>query len=141
MLERKLCGSLVVKPRRINDRHLAFYVLGSQALISLVLPLILLLIYGEAVAVAALCGGWIATIANMYFAVQAFRYSGASASSQMIKAFYRGETGKFVIVMLLFVVCFKFVEAIKTQAHVLILAFIVTQSVVWFAPLFLRKHQ
>ena len=115
----------MVKPRQINDRHLAVYVVGSQALISVVLPLTLLLFAGKAVAIAALCGGWIATIANGYCAIQAFRYSGASASSQMIKAFYRGETGKFVIVMLLFVMSFKLIEGIKEQAHILILAFIV----------------
>lgn len=131
----------MVKPRSLNDRHLAYYVVGTQAVFSVVIPLITLLVIDKAAAIAALCGGWIATIANGYFAIQAFRYSGASASSQMIKAFYRGETGKFVIVMLLFVMAFKLIEGIKPQAHVLIMSFFVVYSVAWFTPLFLRKAQ
>ncbi len=129
----------MVKPRRINDRHLAYRVVGTQAIISVTLPLLMLLLINKAAAIAALCGGWTATLANGYFAIQAFRYSGASASSQMIKAFYRGETGKFIIVALLFVIAFKYIEGIKPYAHVLLLSFVAVYSVAWFAPLFLRN--
>ncbi len=130
---------LVVKPRRLNDRHLAVYVVGSQAVLATIIPLLTLLITDKMAAIAALSGGWIATIANGYFALQAFRYSGASASSQMIKAFYRGETGKFVIAILSFIMVFRFVEGAKENAAAVILAFIAVQSVAWLAPLFLRK--
>lgn len=129
----------MVKPRRLNDRHLAYYVVGSQVLLATIIPLITLLVADKTAALAALSGGWIATIANAYFAIQAFRYSGASASSQMLKAFYRGETGKFVIVMLLFIAAFRFLEGGKENALLILLAFVLVQSVAWLAPLFLRK--
>lgn len=130
----------MAKPRRINDKHLAYVVIGFQALIALVVPLLVWWFASASLVKAALFGGWIAVLANGYFAIQAFRYSGARASSAMLKAFYRGEAGKFIIVAVLFVAAFRVLGTDKQQALVLVAAFIGVQSVTWFAPLLLKRR-
>ncbi len=129
----------VTKPRAINDRRLAYYVVGSQAVASLLLPILVWIATERSAAVAALIGGWIATLGNFYFAVQAFRYSGARASRDMVRAFYRGEAGKFVIVMLLFIAAFRLVDGIRDTAPYLFFAFFLVYGIAWVAPLVLRK--
>ena len=86
----------------------------------------MLIAIGKDAASAALVGGWIATLANLYFAIQAFRYTGARSSEQVMRTFYRGEAGKFVIVMMLFLAAFLFS------------AFFLVYGVAVIAPLFMR---
>ena len=129
----------MTKPRAINDRHLAYYVVGSQALASSLLPILVWIAAGKSAAVAVLVGGWIATLSNLYFAVQAFRFSGARASRDMVRAFYRGEAGKFVIVMVSFIAAFRLMDGIRTTAPYLFLAFFLVYGIAWVAPLFLKQ--
>jgi len=131
----------VTKPRAINDRHLAYYVVGSQAVASLLIPILVWIAANPDAAVAALIGGWIATLGNLYFAIQAFRFSGARASRDMVRAFYRGEAGKFVIVMLLFIATFRLVEGIRATAPYMFFAFFLVYGIAWVAPLLLRKNR
>lgn len=107
------------------------YVVLTQAALATTVPLLALVLFSKAVALAALSGGWIATIANSYFALQAFRYSGARASSLMISSVYRGEAGKFVIVALLFVAAFRYMESAREHAVVLILAYAAVHCSAW----------
>lgn len=130
----------MAKPRALNDRHLAYRVVGSQIAIALMVTILWWWFKGSDAALVALGGGFIAVTANGYFALQAFRYSGARATDKMLKAFYRGEAGKFVIVMLLFMVAFRYIGNDKPQAITLITAFIVVQSVSWFAPLLFNSR-
>lgn len=129
----------VTKPRAINDRHLAYYVVGSQAVASILLPILVWFAAGKSAAVAVLAGGWIATLGNLYFAVQAFRFSGARASRDMVRAFYRGEAGKFVIVMLLFIATFRLMEGVRETAPYLFVAFFLVYGIAWVAPLILKQ--
>ncbi|MDX1692792.1 MAG: ATP synthase subunit I [Ketobacteraceae bacterium] len=129
----------MVKPRRLSDRHLAIYMVGTQAALAITIPLVTLFLVSKTVALAALSGGWIATIANGYFAIQAFRFSGASASSQMIRAMYRGEAGKFVIVAVLFVAAFRYMESAREHALALIMTFMAVHCSAWFVPALAAK--
>lgn len=121
-------------PQGLTDRHFAIKVFATQALLSSLIPLLTLLAANKMVALAALCGGWIATISNGYFIIQAFRYSGARASSQMIRAIYRGEAGKFVIAAVLFIVAFKNLESAREHALTLILTYTAVHCSTWFVP-------
>lgn len=113
---------------------------GSQALVSTLIPVLVLFAVGKEAALAALSGGWIAVLANLYFAIQAFRFSGARASQEMVRAFYRGEAGKFVIVMLLFIAAFKLLPGVRESAAYLFSAFFIVYGIAWLAPLLLRKN-
>lgn len=113
---------------------------GSQALASILIPVIVLLTVSKDAAFWALIGGWIATIANLYFAIQAFRHSGARASREMVRAFNRGEAGKFVIVMLLLIAAFKLLPGASDNAAIIFSAFFFVYGIAWFAPLILRAN-
>jgi len=130
----------VTKPSTLNKGYLGVYVVGSQALISTLIPVIMLCVAGKEAALAALIGGWIAVLANLYFAIQAFRYSGARASLQMVKSFYRGEAGKFVIVILLFITAFKVLPGVRESAAYLFSAFFVVYGVTWVVPALLHRY-
>ena len=130
----------MTRPSTLNKRYLAVYVVGAQALISTLLPVLVFIAVGGTAATVALAGGWIATLSNLYFAVQAFRFSGARQSDSMVKAFYRGEAGKFVIVMLLFIAVFKSLPGAREHALSLFSTFFLTYSVAFFAP-WVLKHR
>ena len=48
---------------------------------------------------SCLLGGLVAIIPHAYFAGLAWRYSGARAAPMVVKLFYRGESGKFVLTL------------------------------------------
>jgi len=128
----------VTKPSALNKRYLTVCVVGSQALASIIIPVCVLIAIGKDAASAALVGGWIATLANLYFAIQAFRYTGARSSEQVMRTFYRGEAGKFVIVMMLFLASFKLLPGARDNAAFLFSAFFLVYGVAVIAPLFMR---
>lgn len=49
---------------------------------------------------AVLLGGLLHIVTQAYFARLAFRYRGASQLGSMVKAFYKGETGKLILTVL-----------------------------------------
>ncbi len=57
-------------------------------------------------AVAVVVGGLIAIIPHLYFTVFAFRFMGARATQHIARAFYRGETGKFILTLVGFACVF-----------------------------------
>ncbi|MDN3637991.1 ATP synthase subunit I [Simiduia curdlanivorans] len=72
---------------------LTLVVAGAWFLQTLVLP-------AQAyIAVSCLLGGLVAIIPHAYFAGLAWRYTGARAAPWMVKAFYRGESGKFILTL------------------------------------------
>lgn len=128
----------VNKSPPLNKRHLAYYVVGAQVFVSIAIPLLLLLVSTDA-ARFTLIGCWIATVSHAYFALQAFRHSGARAGELMLKSFYRGETGKFVIVVILLLLTFRFVDGVTDNAMYLFFGFLAVQCVALVAPFLLRK--
>ncbi len=129
----------MTKPSTLNKGYIAVYVVGSQALVSTLIPVLVLFAVSKEAALAALAWGWTAVLANLYFAIQAFRFSGARASQEMVQAFYRGEAGKFVIVMLLFIAAFRLLPGVRESAAYLFSAFFIVYGIAWVAPLLLCK--
>jgi ATP synthase protein I len=83
-------------------------------------------------ACSILLGGLISIGPNWYFARQAFRFRGALASPLVVRSFYFGETGKFVLTAAIFAVVFAVVRPLNAVA--LWLAFIgmtLSHSVMW----------
>ncbi|MDX9874588.1 MAG: ATP synthase subunit I [Spongiibacteraceae bacterium] len=87
-----------------------------------VLLLLLIVVSGVAaladttVGYSILLGGLISVLPNSYFARQAFRYRGARAAVYATRAFYLGETGKFVMTAAAFAVVFARVEPLAPLA-------------------------
>lgn len=113
-----------------------FPVLLAQLILLLLISCALWAWLGLSGGYSAFCGGLIAWLPNLYFAHKAFRYSGARAARNIVRSFYAGEAGKLVLTAVLFALTFATVKPL--QAPALFGAFVLTQSVGWFAPLLMR---
>jgi len=87
-----------------------FKYVGWQLLVALVLCLVGYGIGGQDSAVSSALGSLIAILPNLYFTLQAFRYKASEDPVKALGALYRGEAGKFILVAVLCVLIFKFVE-------------------------------
>ncbi|MET0380035.1 MAG: ATP synthase subunit I [Spongiibacteraceae bacterium] len=67
-------------------------------------------------AYSVLLGGLISIAPNSYFARQVFRYRGAAAARHIARAFYQGETGKFLLTATAFAVVFATVKPLDIVA-------------------------
>lgn len=67
-------------------------------------------------AYSALLGGLISIAPNSYFARQVFRFRGAAAARHIARAFYQGETGKFLLTATAFAVVFATVKPLDIIA-------------------------
>ena len=83
-------------------------------------------------AYSALLGGIIFFLPNVYFALKAFRYSGARAAKQIMGSFYKGETGKLILCAILFTVVFKSIKPLDVAA--LFLTFAIMLVTNWLTP-------
>ena len=61
-------------------------------------------------------GGLVAVLAQAYFAWQVFRHRGARAASQIARASYAGEIGKFVLAVAGFALIFALVRPVSGGA-------------------------
>ncbi len=81
------------------------------------LPLCLVAwLYEQTIAYSLLLGGLISVIPNVYFASYAFRYSGARAAPLIARAFFWGETGKFLLTVVGFGAVFLLVKPLDALA-------------------------
>lgn len=71
-----------------------------------------LAIFDRQAALAALAGGLIAVIPTLYFTWYAFRYRGARSANLIVRAFGRGESGKFIQTLLGFAGVFVFMPQV-----------------------------
>ena len=83
-------------------------------------------------AYSALAGGFIFLLPNVYFAIKAFRYSGARAAKQIMGSFYKGEAGKLILCAVLFAIAFKSIKPIDESA--LFLTFAIMLVTNWLTP-------
>ena len=115
-------------PRPLVDRSQALLLLKWQAVLAAALTLVAL-IDSTGAALAVGLGAGIAIAGSLYFALQAFRHAGAQQAPQVVRSFFKGEAGKFVITVLLFAAVFAGVKPL--QAGWLLTGFILEQLVVW----------
>ncbi len=116
------------QPRPLVDRTQAVRLLKWQLILALVLSAFALPFGGVAM-ISVILGTGIAIAGSLYFALQAFRHAGATQASQIVRSFFRGEAGKFVITVLLFAAVFVWVKPL--QAGWLMTGFILEQLVAW----------
>lgn len=89
---------------------LYFKYLGWQLVITLGLLLAGFGIDGRDGAFAVAVGSIIAIVPNAYFTLQAFRYKASEDPVRALGALYRGEAGKFVLVMVFCALAFRFLD-------------------------------
>jgi len=96
-------------------KHTAYRILAAETAIIIVLALLLLTVDGS-VAVSAALGGGAYIIPNALFAGYAFRYSAVDSASAAMRWLGIGEVVKLATTMIIFAVCFKYLESINILA-------------------------
>ena len=104
-----------------------YKVILAQLAITGFISVISLLFSGTTLALSVLLGGLISALPNSYFALHAFKYSGARNADKIVRGFIRGELGKIVITVVLFALSFALISSLNELA--LILGFIATHFV------------
>ena len=129
----------VSKPQPLVDFKPAKLQLRSQCRLWAAIFLIAYLLAGKHAALSALAGAGIAVVGQAYFLFRAFRHAGATSAQQIVKNFYRGEAGKFVLTALLFAAVF--IGFSEVDARWLFASFVLEQLVAWIVPLTMRATQ
>lgn len=75
-----------------------------------------LLVVDTTIAYSVLLGGLTFIVPTGFFARQAFRFRGAQATQRIARAFYRGETTKFVLTAMAFALIFTLVKPLNLAA-------------------------
>ncbi len=83
---------------------------GTWALLALAIGY-----FDQAIALSILAGSVICCLPSAYVALQAFRFTGARAAELAMRAFYRGELGKFVLAAVLFLVALHWVPPLRLE--------------------------
>ena len=104
-----------------------YKVILAQLAITGFISVISLLFSGTSMALSVLLGGLISALPNSYFALHAFKYSGARNAENMFRGFSVGELGKIVITVVLFALSSGLICNLNELA--LILGFIATHFV------------
>ena len=104
-----------------------YKVIVAQLVVTSFMAVLSLLLSGTVMAYSALLGGLISALPNSYFALQAFKFRGASNAEKVVKSFIRGELGKIGITLVLFALSFTLITNLNELA--LMLGFVTTHFV------------
>ncbi len=96
-----------------------YKVIVAQLLATSFIATVSLLLSGTIVAYSIFIGGLISALPNSYFALQAFKYQGASNADRVVKSFIRGELGKIGITLVLFALSFTLITNLNELALIL----------------------
>ncbi|MDZ4298502.1 MAG: ATP synthase subunit I [Moraxellaceae bacterium] len=90
------------KPQPLLNVKPALQQLIWQIVFLLPLAVVAGLLAGVDAALSALAGAVIVLIGQIYFVSRAFRHAGATSARHIVREFFRGEAGKFLLTVLLF---------------------------------------
>ena len=124
---------------RLIDRRLAKALVFLQACMIPVAALLAWMMKDTTAALSAALGALVCWLAHCYFAWQSFRTAGARASRQVMLNMYRGMLGKFVIVIVGFILILSNVKPLSAVA--LFCGFILVQAMSWVAPFWVSRLQ
>jgi ATP synthase protein I len=116
-----------------RGRRVAMKLVGYQLLVAVVLATGALLIWDWDTAGSVAAGAGICVLANFVYAKLVFATAGAKAAKNVLRAFYLGEVLKIVLTACLFGLI---ILSTKTVMLALLLGYLLTQLVFWFALLF-----
>ncbi|MFO7529017.1 MAG: F0F1 ATP synthase subunit I [Marinobacter sp.] len=118
-------------PSGIRRPPIARWFLIESAI--LVVVSLAFLLRSQAAGYSALLGGLIFLLPHGYFALKAFRYSGARSAKKIMSSFYQGEAGKLILCAILFTMVFKWIQPLDIAA--LFLTFAIMLVTNWLTPL------
>ncbi|MCM0613861.1 F0F1 ATP synthase subunit I [Marinobacter sediminum] len=107
--------------------------LAIESVVLVFVSLAFFFLRGQVSGYSALVGGLIFLLPHGYFALKAFRYSGARSARKIISSFYQGEAGKLILCAILFTMAFKWIQPLDVAA--LFLTFAIMLVTNWLTPL------
>ena len=122
---------------RTERMRVVRWVLIGQAGMVLVV-LVLGWLFGPLSAKSAGLGGLICFIPTCWFALRAFRYSGARSANEIIRSIYAGASGKMVLTIVLFGFTFAYVKPINAMA--VFAGFAGVSVMNWLVPLIVAQR-
>lgn len=126
------------RPAALINRRLAWQLTLVQALLVPVIALIAFALAGAVAAKSAALGALLCWLGSAYFALQAFRQGGASASKRILMNMYKGLIGKFLLVGVGFILAFRFVQPLSMLA--MLVGIIAVQMMAWVVPLWTLRQ-
>jgi ATP synthase protein I len=102
-------------PRGISRPPIVRWFLVKSAVL-VVVCLSFLALRGQVSGYSALVGGLIFLVPHGYFALKAFRYSGARSAKKIMNSFYQGEAGKLILAAIFFMMAFKWIQPLDIAA-------------------------
>ena len=113
-------------------RGQAWKIIIWQALVTLIIAGGFLLLTKKQAAIAAIAGGMVCVIPNLFFVWKFFALTGATKAKAIVKNFFLAEVIKLVLTLALFAVA---LVKLQLEPLPLFIGFIAAQLVFWFAPL------
>ncbi|WP_028389387.1 ATP synthase subunit I [Legionella fairfieldensis] len=109
-----------------------------QLMISVLISLVLLLVFGKKEAISALLGGMVVIVPSFFFARKLFHYQGARSARKIVRSFYLGEAQKFFLSIILFTLIFI---KLKIAPFAFFFTYITVLMSHWLAPLIFANKQ
>jgi ATP synthase protein I len=119
-----------------KSRTSAYYLVGCQTVLTLLVSLGFYLSGHFDTAYGALLGGAVAIIPNVVFASLVFQFSGATRAQKIANQFYKAEALKWVLTFGLFAVI---ITCLKPAPVPFFIMYIITTMVIWLSPLFFKS--
>jgi ATP synthase protein I len=119
-----------------EGRQLARKILFYQAVIVILFTVLFTFFLGKFSGISALYGGLICLVTGAVFAFLAFRFTGASQNSLVVRGFNKGSKLKFIITIVMFVMVYKWPNL---QPLPLLISYFVTLMAQWPIIIFLSR--
>lgn len=120
---------------KIQQLNVVNKILAGQAFIIMLVIASFFMLGNSLSAKSAFYGGLAALIPNWYFARKINKHSGQEAR-KIIRSFYAGESGKFIITAILFALIF---QDPRIDILAVLTSYVAALTVFWFA-LLIRKY-
>ena len=128
----------MLKQQLSNSRASAYFLVGSQALLTLWVSGGFGLFGFPETAYATLLGGSVCVLANLSFAGRVFLFSGATRAKQVMNQFYMAEAAKWLLTFGLFAVI---IPLLKPEPLPFFAMYIAATMVIWISPYFFKRNR
>jgi ATP synthase protein I len=126
-------------PAVVNLKAPPIYkVIVTQLVATILAALSAFVLMGSVTGYSVFLGGMVSALPNAYFAIKAFRYSGARQMPQVVKSFYAGESGKLIITAVMFALVFAGVKPLNELAVIISYILVLISGLIATATLGLR---
>ena len=121
----------------MGHKSIAYRIVLAQLGMALVLAAVCLAAWGRSTAVAALAGGAIGVVTNLYVALRVFGNGAVRPAQKVLRRFYAAEALKFALTLGLFALG---IGVLKLNALPLLGGYGLTLAVYWLALLPIRPN-